>query len=177
MTGPEPRYGALAMSPDELDAFLDDADVIMLASLRRDGAPIVVPVGFDWDGESFYVTIAVDHAGVVRLRRDGRVSLAVSSHPAFPTKFVVVEGVAEEIADPDGAVSKRILFRKSADLFAGMGIDRERYFEQWISVGRIAFRIRPASIATFDGTKAPKGDRYSAGTRLPTDTVRGRADS
>jgi nitroimidazol reductase NimA-like FMN-containing flavoprotein (pyridoxamine 5'-phosphate oxidase superfamily) len=163
------RYGTFAMTPAELDAFLAEADVIMLASLRRDGAPLVVPVGFDWDGESFHVTIALDHAGVSRLRRDARVSLAVSSHPAFPTKFVVVEGRAEEVPDPDGEVSKRILFRKSAAMFERLGIDRERYFEEWISVGRVAFRIEVDSMATFDGTKAAKGERYSAGTRLPGD--------
>jgi nitroimidazol reductase NimA-like FMN-containing flavoprotein (pyridoxamine 5'-phosphate oxidase superfamily) len=173
---PDERYGSFAMTPPELEAFLAEADVIMLASLRRDGAPLVVPVGFDWDGESFYVTIALDHAGVSRLRRDARVSLAVSSHPAFPTKFVVVEGRAEEVPDPDGAVSRRILFRKSADMFARLGIDRERYFEEWISVGRVAFRISVDSLTTFDGTKAPKGERYSAGTRLPTDAVRPATD-
>ncbi len=169
------RYGAFAMTAAELDAFLAEADVIMLASLRRDGAPLVVPVGFDWDGESFHVTIALDHAGVSRLRRDARVSLAVSSHPAFPTRFVVVEGTAEEVHDPDGDVSRRILFRKSAEMFARMGIDRERYFQEWISVGRVAFRIRVDSLASFDGTKAPRGERYSAGTRLPSDTVRPQA--
>src|SRR5215212_7453611 len=104
---PDERYGELAMTADELDDFV-------------------------WDGECFFVTIAVDHAGVARLRRDPRVSLSLSSHPAFPTKFVVVEGIAEEIADPDGSVSKRILFRKSAELFARMGIDRDRYFAEWI---------------------------------------------
>ena len=88
------------MTPDELDAFLAEQDVVYLASLRKDGAPFVVPIGFDWDGESFFVTIALDHAGLHRLRRDPRVSLSIGSHPAFPTKFVVVEGVAEEVADP-----------------------------------------------------------------------------
>jgi len=172
----EERYGSFSMTPAELDAFLDEADVIMLASLRRDGAPLVVPVGFDWDGESFSVTIALDHAGVARLRRDPRVSLALSGHPAFPTKFVVVEGRAGEVPDPDGAVSKRILFRKSAEMFARLGIDRERYFEEWISVGRVAFRITVDSLVTFDGSKAPKGEKYSAGTRLPSDAVRPAGD-
>jgi nitroimidazol reductase NimA-like FMN-containing flavoprotein (pyridoxamine 5'-phosphate oxidase superfamily) len=169
MTADGERYGGSAMTSAELDAFLDDADVLMLASLRRDGSPIVVPVGFDWDGTCFYVTIALDHAGVSRLRRDGRVSLAVNSHPSFPTKFVVVQGNAEEMSDPEGELSKRVLFRKSAELFAGMGIDRERYFREWFSVGRVAFRIDVTSIASFDGTKAGRGERYAGGTRLSTD--------
>jgi PPOX class probable F420-dependent enzyme len=171
------RYGGFAMTPSELRAFLADTDIVMLASLRRDGSPFVVPVGFDWDGEHFYVTIARDHAGVARLRRDPRVSLAASSHPAYPTKFVVVEGAAEEIRDPDDEISRQILFRKSKELFAQMGVDRDQYFAEWISVGRVVFRIRVTSLATFDGTKVKRGSRYSAGTRLPTDTVRGPSDA
>jgi PPOX class probable F420-dependent enzyme len=164
-----PKYGPYAMTTDELDAFLTETDVVMLASLRRDGSPFVVPVGFDWDGEHFFVTIAHDHAGTHRLRRDPRVSLSAASHPAFPTKFVVVEGIAEEVPDADNGISRRILLRKSQEMFARMRVDPERYFEQWVSVGRVVFRIRVTTLATFDGTKAPKGEKYSAGTRLPTD--------
>ncbi len=167
----EEKYGTFAMTSDELDAFLAEQDVVYLASLRKDGSPFVVPIGFDWDGESFFITIALDHAGLHRLRRDPRVSLSVGSHPAFPTKFVVVEGVAEEVADPGHAISRRILFRKSQEMFARMQVDPERYFESWISVGRVAFRVRVTSWASFDGTKA-KGAKYSAGTRLPTDSTR-----
>lgn len=165
------KYGPLAMTPDELDAFLAANDVIMLASLRRDGSPFVVPVGFDWDDECFYVTMGHDHAGVHRLRRDGRVSLAANSHPAFPTKFVIVEGIAEELPDPDNVVNRRILFRASKDMFAEARIDPERFFASWISVGRVVFCIRVTNVVTFDGTKTPKGDRYGSGTRLPTDSV------
>jgi nitroimidazol reductase NimA-like FMN-containing flavoprotein (pyridoxamine 5'-phosphate oxidase superfamily) len=167
----EEKYGTFAMTPDELDAFLAEQDVVYLATLRKSGAPLVVPVGFDWDGESFFITIALDHAGLHRLRRDPRVSLSIGSHPAFPTKFVVVEGIAEEVADPGHTISRRILFRKTQEMFARMRVDPERYFENWISVGRVAFRIRATSVASFDGTKA-KGAKYSAGTRLPTDSTR-----
>ena len=147
----------------------------MLASLRRDGAPFVVPVGFDFDGESFFVTIALDHGALHRLRRDPRVSLAAGSHPAFPTKFVVVEGVAEEQPDPDHAVSRRILFRKSEEMFARLAVDREQFFAQWISVGRVVFRIRVTPAHDVRRDEAPEGweafgghpvaHRYDAGRR------------
>lgn len=163
------KYGELAMTPEELHAFLASTDTIMLASLRKDGSPFVVPVGFDWDGEHFYVTLGRDHAGAHRLRRDRRVSLAAGSHPAFPTKFVIVEGVAEELPDPENVINRRILFRASQQVFAEARIDPERYFEAWVSVGRVVFRIRVRTLVTFDGTKTPRGSKYTAGTRLPTD--------
>ena len=167
-----PRYGDLAMTPAELDAFLAQADTIMMASLRRDGSPFVVPIGFDWDGTSFYLSFGLDHAGLHRLRRDPRVSLSVGSVPAFPTKFVVVEGRAVEVDDPEGAVSRGVLMRASGPSFAAAGIDPERYFRSWISVGRVAFRVDVTNLVTFDGTKTPKGDKYESGTRLPGDSVR-----
>jgi nitroimidazol reductase NimA-like FMN-containing flavoprotein (pyridoxamine 5'-phosphate oxidase superfamily) len=167
-----PRYGDLAMTSDELDTFLAQSDTIMLASLRRDGSPFVVPVGFDWDGTSFFVTFGLDHAGLHRLRRDPRVSLSVGSVPAFPTRFVVVEGLAHELDDPDGEVSRNVLMRASADAFAAAGIDAERYFRSWIAVGRVAFRIEVTNLVTFDGAKSPKGAKYDAGTRLPGDSLR-----
>src|SRR3954464_13537243 len=74
-------------------------------------------------------------SGSVRRAIRPAVISELDAAPAFPTKFVVVEGRAAEVPDPDGAVSKRILFRKSAEMFARLGIDRERYFEEWISVG------------------------------------------
>ena len=168
------KYGELAMTPDELDAFLASTDVIMLASLRKDGSPFLVPVGFDWDGECFYVTMGSDHSGVHRLRRDGRVSLAAGSHPSFPTKFVIVEGIAEELPDPQNVVSRRILFRSSQQVFAQARIDPERFFEAWVSVGRVVFRIRVSNLVTFDGTKTPRGQKYTAGARLPTDSPASR---
>jgi nitroimidazol reductase NimA-like FMN-containing flavoprotein (pyridoxamine 5'-phosphate oxidase superfamily) len=162
-------YGELAMTPEELNAFLASTETIMLASLRKDGSPFVVPVGFDWDGEYFYVTLGRDHAGAHRLRRDRRVSLAAGSHPSFPTKFVIVEGFAEELPDPDNVISKRILFRASQQVFADARIDPERFFDSWVSVGRVVFRIRVGRLVTFDGTKTPRGSKYTAGARLPTD--------
>ena len=83
----------------------------------------------------------------------------------------MVEGVAEEVADPGHVISRRILFRKSQEMFARMRVDPERYFESWISVGGSRSAVRVTSCASFDGTKA-KGAKYSAGTRLPTDSTR-----
>jgi hypothetical protein len=58
-------------------------------------------------------------------------------------------------------------------MFARLAVDREQFFAQWITVGRVVFRIRVTRLTTFDGTKLPKGGKHSAGTRLPTDTTRG----
>ena len=142
-----------------------------LASLRKDGAPFVVPIGFDWDGESFFITIALDHAGRAPPPPRSRVSLSVGSHPAFPTKFVVVEGVAEEVADPGAAISRRILFRKSQEMFARMRVDPGALLRE-LDLGRPGRVPRPGHVARELRRHEGEGAKYSAGTRLPTDSTR-----
>ena len=164
------KYGALAMTSEELDAFIAESDQIMLASLRKDGSPFVIPIGFDWDGTSFFVTMGHERGGVYRLRRDPRVSLCAASTPAFPTKFVIAEGIAHELDDPDNAVSRGVLLRASSETFAASGIDTEKFMESWLAIGRVAFRIEVTNLVTFDGTKTPKGQKYTSGVRLPTDS-------
>ena len=124
------KYGALAMTSVELDTFIATTDQLMLASLRKDGSPFVIPVGFDWDGTSFFVTMGHQRGGVHRLRRDPRVSLCAASNPAFPTKFFIAEGIAHELDDPDSAVSRGVLLRASRDSFDASGIDTEQIFRE-----------------------------------------------
>ena len=51
-------FGEAAMSRDELQGFLmDEPRYASVASLRRDGAPFVTPLGFVYDGTNFYFSI------------------------------------------------------------------------------------------------------------------------
>ena len=128
-----------------------------------------MPLGFDYDGEYFYVTLGKDRAGVQRMRNDSRVALTVASYPAYPTKFVVIQGIAEEIPDPDHEISRRILLRGPKDKWAQRHVDPEKFFQSWVSVGRVVFRIAVTFIQTFDGTHTSKQDKYGAGTGMPMD--------
>ncbi|MGH2633069.1 MAG: pyridoxamine 5'-phosphate oxidase family protein [Tepidiformaceae bacterium] len=40
------------MTNDERDAFLHEARIAKLATLQSDGSPTIVPVWFEWDGET-----------------------------------------------------------------------------------------------------------------------------
>jgi nitroimidazol reductase NimA-like FMN-containing flavoprotein (pyridoxamine 5'-phosphate oxidase superfamily) len=165
------RYGDVSMTHEELMEFLDGAEQCILATLRRDGSPFPTPLGFSCDGECFYVSFGHERAAVARLRRDPRVGITVPSWPAYPTKFVIAEGIAEEIADEDHSISKAVNWRGDPDKWAKRGIDKERFFANWISIGRVVFRIRVTNLITFDMTKLPAEQTYTVGVAFPGEKV------
>src|SRR4051794_20348912 len=102
------RYGEYSMTPEETQAFCDGELQAVISSLRRNGAPFAIPLGYLFDGSTFYVTTAEGRGLAPRLRRDPRACLTVMSRDPYPTKFVIAEGMAEEVDDPGDEISKRI---------------------------------------------------------------------
>jgi hypothetical protein len=87
-------FGAYSMTQAELDDFLGGRPrYCAFASLRKDGSPFVIPVGYLYEDGFLYVTFAPDRAAVRRIRRDPRVSVTVFND-RYPVQFVVIAGVA-----------------------------------------------------------------------------------
>jgi len=120
----------------------DEMLFVSVASLRRDGSPYVVPLGFLYDREYFYLTITEGRSGIARLRGDPRVCLNFQTYK-FPPHFITVTGVAEEIPDPGHATSLRISHRYPKD----HAVDEETFDKSWLSQGRVLFRIKPITVA------------------------------
>lgn len=155
------------MTSTELDLFLAESEQAVLATLRSDGSPFATPVAFDWDGEYFYVTLDADRAGVRRMRKDPRISITVPSSSIYPTKFVIAEGIAEEQSDPEYEISRRILFHGQAGKWEDRRVDAERFFESWVSAGRIVFRLEVTNLITFDGKKMTRAEKYTTAGGMP----------
>ncbi|MBV9994664.1 MAG: pyridoxamine 5'-phosphate oxidase family protein [Caulobacteraceae bacterium] len=146
-------FGSLAMTDEEMTRFLTERPrYVALASLRKDGSPLVTPVGYLFEDGCFSLTSAPDRALSRRLRRDPRVSLAIFTDD-WPVKFVLVAGLAEEIDDPGLAITRR-KHRWMMDHVPG--IDHEAFERNHLSLGRSVFRVRltPGNYASSDSTKA-----------------------
>ena len=146
-------FGSHSMTEEEMARFLTERPrYVAVASLRKDGSPFVVPVGYLFEDGCFYLTSAPERAFSRRLRRDPRVSLAIFTDD-WPVKFVLVTGIAEEIEDPDLAITKR-KHRWMMDHVPG--IDHAAFEENHLSLGRSVFRVRltPGNYASSDSTKA-----------------------
>ncbi|MBV9511051.1 MAG: pyridoxamine 5'-phosphate oxidase family protein [Caulobacteraceae bacterium] len=145
-------FGEHAMTDEDLTAFLTEKPrFVAVATLRKDGSPFVVPVGYLYEDHCFYLTTAPDRALAHRLRRHPQVALTVFSDE-WPVKFVLVTGTAEEIPDPDLALTKR----KHRWMMSRVeGIDHDEFERNHLSLGRAVFRVRvtPGNLASSDVTK------------------------
>ena len=59
--------------------FLASKDIVVLATLHKNGAPLAMPMWFLADSESLYMVSMVDTQKVQNLRRDGRVCVVAES--------------------------------------------------------------------------------------------------
>jgi nitroimidazol reductase NimA-like FMN-containing flavoprotein (pyridoxamine 5'-phosphate oxidase superfamily) len=145
-------FGKFSMTDAELTAFLSEKPrFASLASLRKDGSPFVIPLGYLYEQPWMYFTFAPDRAVVKRLRRDPRVAITVYNEK-FPVKFVLVTGNAEEVPDPDLALTRRKHHWMMSQV---AGIDHAEFERNHLAVGRVVFRVRLGknNVASMDNEK------------------------
>ncbi len=89
------------MTEAEVKSFLLEATRTgKLATVRQDGRPHVAPIWFDLDGDALVFTTWHETVKAVNLQRDPRLSICVDDE-APPFSFVIIEGSAEILDDPD----------------------------------------------------------------------------
>jgi PPOX class probable F420-dependent enzyme len=95
-TGPSLDPAAL---PDEVRAFLAERHLATLTTLRSDGSPHVVPVGFSYDQGARLVRIITfdPSAKVANARRGGRAAVCQVDGP----RWLTLEGTVSVTDDPD----------------------------------------------------------------------------
>jgi PPOX class probable F420-dependent enzyme len=80
------------MNDTERDAWLAQRRYGILTTLRRDGAPVSIPVWYEWDGETLRMFAYHASAKLMRLGRDPRASVLVVNHPDEPENWVAFDG-------------------------------------------------------------------------------------
>jgi PPOX class probable F420-dependent enzyme len=90
------------MSDSARNAFLAVTRLGMLSTLADDGAPVTVPVWFEWDGEVIRMFSGATSGKVRRIARDSRASLLVPNAVGEPEGWVAFDGRID-VCD-DGAI-------------------------------------------------------------------------
>jgi PPOX class probable F420-dependent enzyme len=83
------RGRAIAMTADEVDAYLRTAHTCRVATVGGDGAPHVSALWFVWDGEALWLNSVFKSQRWVNVGRDPRVSVLVDDG----TEFMELHGV------------------------------------------------------------------------------------
>lgn len=142
--------GPLAMTAEEIDAYLrGEGRFAAVASLRKDGSPFVVPLGYFYDGTHMFFSTTPSRGLTLRLRKDPRISVSVFDHEAIHG-YVLVNGEAEEVDDPDDVLSLRMHHRYPKPGFEN-SLEHDRI---WLSAGRVVFRVSTAGAFGMDQRKA-----------------------
>lgn len=141
------RGRAIAMAPDEVDAYLRTARTCRVGTVGGDGRPHVSALWFAWDGTALWLNSIVKSQRWTNVVRNPAVSVLVDDGAEFfDLHGVEILGDAEVVGEvprtdqPDPALAEPE--RLFGDKYAG---------GQFVSDGRHAWlRITPTKIVSWD---------------------------
>jgi hypothetical protein len=132
----------------EVEQFLQGPWSARLACVRRDGAPHVIPLWYEWVNHCMWVTASPDAYWKTYVAGSKQVSLSVDE-PWPPLRRALIAGHAEPVASVDIPGGLAGLRRRLATRYLGQGAETRSEFRQ--TQGWQAFRIVPHKITGLQG--------------------------
>jgi len=127
---------------EDLGTFLDEPQVAVLATLRRDGTVLLSPVWHEWRDGGFNLWVGVQDVKVRHLRRDPRATIVVAeSEP--PLRGVEVRNAAQLIDEGVFETAVRIAARY-------IGEERGAAYVESLSGEDVIVRLAPGAIRIWD---------------------------
>ena len=134
------------MNRDARDAFLRETRIAKLATLLTDGSPTIVPVWFEWDGQTAAVFTSRASPKVARILAHPAVALSVEESVGVPEAWVTIEGTAA-IEETGGMELARRLAQRyyAAERAAAAITEWEKLAHLWVVVRITPRRVRSSS--------------------------------
>ncbi len=129
------------MDQAELNEFLAETRIAVMATINRDGSPQLTPNWYYYDGERLTFITTKERLKFFNLRRDSRMSVCIYDAP-LASDYVVIQGQAS-IADAG--------FWDDARLIVSRYVEPERvdeYIARWQAEPRILVTVTPDKIYT-----------------------------
>jgi len=145
----------LWMSEAELAEFLAYPRFAAVGSLRKSGAPLVVPVGYSWDGTSLMFSTARGRGLERRLKADSRACVTISN-TTYPVAYVLMEGDALAMDDPGYEITLRTMRRymtPGSPTQTMDDLDVDTFGRNYVAGGRTLFRLEPTRLVAYDAEK------------------------
>jgi len=120
--------------PDKFRDLFQKRAFANLATIMPDGRPQVTPVWVDYDGSRILVNTAKGRVKDKNMRRDPRVSVAISD-PDNPYRYLEVRGKVSEVTE-NGADAH-------IDKMAKKYLDKDKYPFRQPGEVRVIFKITP----------------------------------
>jgi len=131
------------MSDAQRDAFLAERRYGILTTLRANGAPVSLPVWYEWDGATLRMFCHEASAKLKRLRHDARATVLVVNHPNELENWVAFDG--RITAREEGGLE---FVERVFDRYYPPGDERRPVLESWREMNDAwrLLELRPDSI-------------------------------
>lgn len=149
------RRQLIALTPDEINAFLSEPHKASLATIDKDGYPHVVAMGYLFKDGVIYMTSYGKAQKILNIRRNPKVGVMVEIGNAYANfRGVMIRGTCEIIEDRETvARTMRELGQSQADKTASPPKEAMSSAPK-----RVLLKITPVKISSWDHTKL--GGRY-----------------
>ncbi len=129
------------MNQQEINRFLADTRIAVMATINRDGSPQLTPNWYYYDGTRLTFVTTKERVKYFNLRRDSRVSVCIYDSP-LASEYVVIQGRAsindEEIWEDARHIISRYVAPEQVD----------EHVERWKTQPRILVTVTPEKIYT-----------------------------
>jgi PPOX class probable F420-dependent enzyme len=127
---------------NDLDGFLDEPLVAVLATMRPDGSVLLSPVWHEWRDGGFNVWTGGNDVKSRHLRREPRASIVVAES-SFPTRGVEVRGEARIVTASGTETAIRIASRY-------LGPERGEAYVRKVGGNDVTIRLEPGELRAWD---------------------------
>ena len=131
----------MTLSDPRIQQYLATKDIVLLATIRADGAPLITPMWFLHDPSALTLISVEDSQKVRNLRRDPRLHIVAESGTRGDIRGVSVRGRAQFLPDSD---ERRVLATRLLDKYHP---HLERLWGgRAMPANRVMFRVTPEQV-------------------------------
>ena len=130
------------LTVEDLEGFLDEPVVAVLATLREDGSALLSPVWHEWRNGGFNVWTGGDDVKSRHLRRDPRAVILVAES-MHPLRGIEIRGEARILTEAATETAIRIASRY-------LGPDRGEAYVRKVGGNDVTIRLEPGSLRAWD---------------------------